>query len=167
MKSMRRHQRNERNVGKAAATKRRVSHMQNAAVVIVLWMYRTCENTLYGLNLHGGGKRFQINHWGIFSAVYVNVKLKARLFPRTTSLVAQRARKWRRTWWEISNRDDIFSRAFRSALEPNKTRLYPMAKISDRSPIVVWSHNSGERLRRAGCPPVSVAGARTRGTDGH
>lgn len=32
----------------------RVSHMQNTVVVIVLWMYRTCANTLYGLNLHGG-----------------------------------------------------------------------------------------------------------------
>lgn len=33
----------------------RVSHMQNTVVVIVLWMYRTCANTLYGLNLHEGG----------------------------------------------------------------------------------------------------------------
>lgn len=63
---------------------------------------------------------------------------------------------------EISNHDDIVSCAFRSALEPNKTCLYPMTKISDRSLIVVWSPNSGERLRRAG----SVAGAQTRGTDG-
>lgn len=41
-----------------------------------------------------------------------------------------------------------------------------MTKISDRSPIAVWSHNSGEGLRRAGSTPVSVAEARTRGTDG-